>query len=186
VLQHLARTAKKWSVNYVVAESNMGDGMFSALLKPHMLREYPVSIEEVRHSQRKEVRLCDTLAPIIQQHRLVVTSRVIKQDYRMTEEDPESGYSRSLFFQASRLTPEKGCLSHDDRLDSLAIACAHFVEAAAQDQDKARAQREEELQQAAYQAWMDETEGAIDALALGWRPPVVSKAYGGVSRSRVS
>ena len=69
VLQHLARVAKKWDVNYVVAESNMGDGMFSALLKPHLLREHPVTIEEVRHNQRKEERLCDTLGPLIQQHR---------------------------------------------------------------------------------------------------------------------
>jgi len=186
VLQHLAQVAKKWEVNYVVAEENWGGGMFAQLLKPHLLREYPVTIEEVRHSQRKELRLCDTLAPIIQQHRLVVTSRVIKQDYRMTEEDPESGYSRSLFFQASRLTPEKGCLSHDDRLDALAIACAHFVDAAAQDQEQAKKQREAELQQAAYEAWMSEAEGAIDALALGWRPPVQSKAYGGVRRPVVS
>ena len=50
-----------------------------------------MTIEEVRHSQRKETRICDTLGPLIQQHRLVVTSRVIKQDYRMTEEDPEHG-----------------------------------------------------------------------------------------------
>ena len=34
----------------------------------------------------------------------------------------------------SRLTDEKGCLSHDDRADALAIALAYFVEAAAQDQ----------------------------------------------------
>lgn len=182
VLSHVARVAKKWQVNYVIVESNFGDGMVCSLLKPHLLREHPVTIEEVRHNQRKEVRLCDTLGPIIQQHRLIVTSSVIKQDYRMTDEDPENGYSRSLFYQASRLTPEKGCLSHDDRLDSLAIACAFFVEAAAQDQDQARKQREAELQQAAYEAWMSEAEGAIDALALGWRPPAVSKAYGGVRK----
>ena len=185
VLQHLARTAKKWEVNYVVAESNMGDGMFSALLKPHMLREYPVSIEEVRHSQRKEVRLCDTLGPIIQQHRLVVTSRVVKQDYRMTEEDPENGYSRSLFFQASRLTPEKGCLSHDDRLDALAIAVAHFVEAAAQDQDRAKKARDEQLMAESYEAWLDETGAAVDALALGWRPKASARAHGGISRLQI-
>jgi hypothetical protein len=185
VLMHLAKTAKKWEVNYVVAEENFGGGMFAQLLKPHLLREYPVTIEEVRHSQRKEMRLCDTLAPIIQQHRLVVTSRVIKQDYRMTEEDPESGYSRSLFFQASRLTPEKGCLSHDDRLDALAIACAHFVEAAAQDQDRAKKARDEQLMAESYEAWMDETGAAVDALALGWKAKPMARAHGGISRLQI-
>jgi hypothetical protein len=185
VLMHLAKTAKKWEVNYVIAESNMGDGMFTALLKPHLLREHAVTIEEVRHNQRKEIRLCDTLGPLIQQHRLVVTSRVVKQDYRMTDEDPENGYSRSLFFQASRLTPEKGCLSHDDRLDALAIACAYFVEAAAQDQDRAKRSRDEQLQQESLEAWMDETGAGVDALALGWRPKATARAHGGISRLRV-
>jgi hypothetical protein len=185
VLQHLARVAKKWDVNYVVAESNMGDGMFSALLKPHLLREHPVTIEEVRHNQRKEERLCDTLGPLIQQHRLVVTTRVIKQDYRLLDEDPENGHSRSLFVQASRLTAEKGCLSFDDRLDSLAIACAHFIEAAAQDQNRARQQRADQLQQESYDAWLDESGAAVDALALGWRPKASARAHGGVSQLRV-
>ena len=185
VLQHLARVAKKWDVNYVVAESNMGDGMFSALLKPHLLREHPVTIEEVRHNQRKEERLCDTLGPLIQQHRLVVTTRVIKQDYRLLDEDPENGHSRSLFVQASRLTAEKGCLSFDDRLDALAIACAHFIEAAAQDQNRARQQRADQLQQESYDAWLDESGAAVDALALGWRPKASARAHGGVSQLRV-
>ena len=185
VLQHLARTAKRWNVNYVVAESNMGDGMFSALLKPHLVREHPVTIEEVRHSQRKEVRLCDTLGPLIQQHRLVVTTRVVKQDYRTTEEDPEHGYSRSLFFQLSRLTAEKGCLSHDDRADALAIACSFFVEATAQDQQRAQQARAEQLQTEAYEAWLDETGAAVDALALGWRPKPMAKAHGGITRLQV-
>jgi hypothetical protein len=177
--------AKKWEVNYVVAESNMGDGMFSALLKPHLLREHPVTIEEVRHNQRKEVRLCDTLGPLVQQHRLVVTTAVIKQDYRMTEEDPESGYNRSLMFQMSRLTPEKGCLSFDDRLDALAIACAFFVEAAAQDQQKAQISRAQMLQDEAMEAWMDESGALVDQLALGMRPRASSRSQGGISRLRV-
>jgi hypothetical protein len=185
VLQHLARVAKKWEVNYVVAESNMGDGMFSALLKPHLLREHPVTIEEVRHNQRKEVRLCDTLGPLVQQHRLVVTTAVIKQDYRMTEEDPESGYNRSLMFQMSRLTPEKGCLSFDDRLDAVAIACAFFVEAAAQDQQKAQISRAQMLQDEAMEAWMDESGALVDQLALGMRPRASSRSQGGISRLRV-
>lgn len=187
VLQHLAKTAKKWDVNYVVAESNMGDGMFSQLLKPHLMREHPVTIEEVRHNQRKEVRLCDTLGPLIQQHRLIVTARVVKQDYRLMDEDPEHGFSRSLFYQLSRLTPERGCLSHDDRADALAIACAFFVEAAALDQQQQQRQREAQLQQEAYEAWLDETGAGVDCLALGWRPKGGSggKAYGGVNRQPV-
>jgi hypothetical protein len=122
---------------------------------------------------------------LIQQHRLVVTTRVVKQDYRTTEEDPEHGYSRSLFFQLSRLTAEKGCLSHDDRADALAIACSFFVEATAQDQQRAQQARAEQLQAEAYEAWLDETGAAVDALALGWRPKPMAKAHGGITRLQV-
>ena len=186
VLQHLAKVAKKWDVNYVVAEANMGDGMFTALLKPHMLREHPVTIEEVRHSIRKEVRLCDTLAPLIQQHRLVVTSRVIRQDYRQLDEDPEHGYSRSLFWQMSRLTEEKGCLSFDDRVDALAIAVAFFVEAAAQDQAIQQRSRADALRDEALASWLSGTEEEIDCLVMGWRPPKsAGSIHGGVRPLRV-
>jgi len=185
VLQHLAKVAKKWDVNYVLAEANFGDGMFASLLKPHLMREHPVTIEEVRHNQRKEVRLCDTLGPVIQQHRLVVNTRVIKNDYRLTDEDPENGYSRSLFFQMSRLTAEKGCLSHDDRADALAIAVAFFVEAAAQDQERAQRARADQLQAEAMEAWMDETGAHVDALVLGWKPRPLAKAHGGVRQLTV-
>ena len=186
VLRYLADVAKKWDVNYVIAESNMGDGMFSALLKPHLLRTHPVTIEEVRHNIRKENRLCDVLGPLIQQHRLIVTSKVIRNDYRLHDDDPEHGYSRSLFFQASRLTSEKGCLSFDDRLDALAIACGFFVEAAAQDQIKAQRARTDQLAEAELDAWMDETVGSIDAICMGWtRKQVAGKSYGGVRRLTV-
>ena len=186
VLEHLAKTAKKWNVNYVVAEANMGDGMFTALLKPHILRHHPVSIEEVKHSIRKEHRLCDTLGPIIQQHRLCVLSRVLKSDYRMLDEDPEHGYSKSLAWQLSRLSAEKGCLDFDDRCDSLAIALAYFVEAAAQDQMRTQMERQMQVQREDMEAWMSEQEGAIDSLALGWRPNVnQSGAYGGVKQLSV-
>jgi len=186
VLEHLAKTAKKWDVNYVIAESNMGDGMFTALLKPHILRHHPVSIEEVRHSIRKETRLCDTLGPIIQQHRLSILARVIKADYRLLDEDPEHGYSRSLAHQLSRLSDERGCLSHDDRIDALAIALAYYVESAAQDQMRTQLERTAQMRNEDMEAWMSEQEGAVDSLALGWRPNLSNHgAYGGVKQLSV-
>ena len=186
VLEHCAKTAKKWNVNYVIVEANFGDGMATALLKPHMLRHHPVSIEEVKHNQRKEIRLCDTLGPIVQQHRLCVLSRVLKQDYRLLDEDPEHGYSRSLAWQLSRLTDERGCLEHDDRADALAMALSFYVEAAAQDQMRTQVERAAQIQREDMEAWMSEQVGAIDCLALGWRPqPNQSGSYGGVKQLSV-
>ena len=46
-LEQLARIAKKQDVNYIVIESNFGDGMATQLLKPVMSRIHPCEMEEV-------------------------------------------------------------------------------------------------------------------------------------------
>ncbi|WCE31251.1 phage terminase large subunit [Vibrio sp. SCSIO 43137] len=123
-LRHLAEVAKKHKVNKVVYESNFGDGMFGQLLKPWLTRIYPVELEEVRHSQQKEVRIIDTLEPVMMQHRLVVDPKVIERDLETTQ----GRVYYSLFYQLGRLTAERGALKHDDRLDALAIAVAYWNE----------------------------------------------------------
>ena len=182
VLRLLAERAKRWNVSYCVAESNMGDGMFTALLSPAMAKVHPVSIEEMRVSQQKERRIVDTLAPLVQQHRLVVSADLIRRDYQEAERDPETGHQRSLMYQLSRITIDRGSLVFDDRIDALALGVKFFTDAAAQDQEKAKASRQEELDDALRQAWFDETGASIDALAMGWKPQPKAVAYGGIKR----
>jgi hypothetical protein len=169
----------------VVVESNFGDGMFEALLSPVMNRIHPCGIEEMRVTQQKERRIVDTLAPVVQQHRLVVSSELIRKDYRDAERDPEKGHQRSLMYQLSRITTERGALLHDDRIDSLSLAVAFFTEAAAQDQRKQQQARQGEIEDWSRQCLMDETGASVDALALGFKPRPMNRAYGGVSRQTV-
>jgi len=78
----LSNIAKQQDVNYVVIESNFGDGMATQLLKPIMARIHPCEIEEVRHNIQKEKRIIDTLEPIMNSHRLVVDDLIIKEDFK--------------------------------------------------------------------------------------------------------
>jgi hypothetical protein len=48
-------------------------------------------------------------------------------------------------FQLSRLTREKGALTHDDRLDALSMAVAYWTQQMAQDADTKMVERKEEL-----------------------------------------
>ena len=113
-------------------------------------------------------------------------AKVIKADYRLLDKDPEHGYSRSLAWQCAHLTDERGCLSHDDRADALAIALAYFVEAAAQDQMRTQIERSSQMQREDMEAWMSEQVGAIDCLAMGWRPNTSNAgAHGGVKQLSV-
>ncbi len=131
----LAETAKRNKVKLIVVESNFGDGMFSQLLKPVLGRIYPCTVEEVRHSQQKELRIVDTLEPVMSSHRLIIDQKMIQRDFD-TAKDPKY----CLFYQMTRLTRDRGALIHDDRLDALAIAVNYWTEHMARDNNKAVAQ----------------------------------------------
>lgn len=129
-LEKLCKIAKKHKATKLVIESNFGDGMFCEILKPHLQRIYPCTMEEVRHSKQKELRIIETLEPVISGHRLVVDARVIEEDYDTSKSDPKY----SLFYQMTRLTRDRGSLVHDDRLDALAIAVAALLNVMGQDE----------------------------------------------------
>lgn len=142
----LVRIAKKNKVNKIVVESNFGDGMFTQLIQPILRREYPCSIEEVRHSQQKEKRIIDTLEPLLGSHRLVIDPKVIENDFKTASKYPaEKQLHYMLFHQLTRITSQRGSIRHDDRLDALAIACNYWVEQMAQDVDDKMNQRKEEM-----------------------------------------
>lgn len=131
-LESLALLAKKHQVNHVIVESNFGDGMYTKLLTPVMAKHHRCLVEEVRHSQQKELRIIDTLEPVISNHRLVVDQKVIEEDYNSAKD-----VKYSLFYQMTRITKDRGALIHDDRLDAMAMAVGYWVDHMARDQDKA-------------------------------------------------
>jgi hypothetical protein len=145
-LQRLANLAKEQKVNMVLIESNFGDGMFTELLKPYIQKTYPVTLEEVRHSKQKELRIIDTLEPVMNQHRLIVDPKVIEKDYESVQHHPpEKAQRYMLQYQLSRITKDRGSLAHDDRLDVLAMAVQYWVEQMAADADMAIEERRQEL-----------------------------------------
>lgn len=128
-LEAIAREAKRVKAHKVVVEANYGGGMFSSLLRPVLQRIYPCAIEEVNHSQNKERRIIDTLAPVLEGHRLIVHEDAVHQDAIQHQGDSlERARDRRLWYQLTHLTEDRGCLAHDDRLDCLAMAVAHFTD----------------------------------------------------------
>ena len=142
VLKALTMKAKKQKVNAIVVESNFGDGMFVELFKPILTKIHPCTIEEVRHNIQKEKRIIDTLEPVMNQHRLVVDPKVIQHDYESAQTYPlESQLKYQLIYQMSRLTNQRGAITHDDRLDALSMAVAYWTEQMAQDADNRMRER---------------------------------------------
>jgi hypothetical protein len=129
-LTALAMIAKLHKVNKIIVEPNFGDGMFNQLLKPVIARIYPCTVEDAERSNtQKERRIIDTLEPVMNQHRLVIDPKVVKQDHDSVKDlPPEEALRYSLFYQMTRITKDKGALAHDDRLDALALAVAYWNE----------------------------------------------------------
>lgn len=117
-LQGLADLAAAHKVNDVLIESNMGDGMFLALLKPVMGKTHPCNMEEVRATGQKEVRIVEDLEPVLNQHRLVI-------DATWARKDVTHG-TNSLLYQLTHMTRDRGALKQDDRLDALAHGVRRF------------------------------------------------------------
>ena len=192
VLEMLAHRAKAWRCNICEVEANYGDGMFSALLQPAMSDIWALTVGERKvGNMQKERRIADTLAPLTQQHRLIVNAAAISASWTAAERDPESGHQRSLFFQLSRLTADRGCLEWDDRADVLSFGASHFTESARQDQERQAEARKEAIEDLYLAAWFDETGALIDSLCMGLigHPALDSvapmgKSYGGGVRRR--
>lgn len=154
-LQSLAVIAQKHKVNYVQTEPNFGDGMFTELFKPVLRKIYPCTIEEgPRATKQKELRIIDTLEPVMNQHRLVVDMGLIRRDYD-TAKDPKF----SLFYQMTRITKDKGSLRHDDRLDAVEGAVRYWVEQMGISSDDAIEERRERLLQEDLDRFMDHVVG---------------------------
>ncbi len=159
-LRQLAQIAKEEGVNQIVIEANFGDGMYQALFEPVINRIHPCSVEEVKHSTQKERRIIDTLEPVISRHKLIINKRVIEDDYRTAQAyDADNKFTKTLMYQMTRITYDRGCLKHDDRLDALAIAVSYWVENMAQDEDKGISADKEAALDKELQRFMDNAIG---------------------------
>ena len=146
-LTQMAQLAKFWQVNEVIVEANFGDGMFTKIMSPIFAKIHPCAITEVKHTKQKELRIIDTLEPILMRHKLIVNQSVIESDYRRYEQ----GQAYSLIYQMTRICRDKNAIAHDDRLDAVTMAAAYWLKAMDMDGDKKK-----EVSERSIEEMMDE------------------------------
>jgi len=141
----LLSTAKRFGVAKIVIEENFGGGMAAQLLRQMALKmKSLVDIEEIRSAGQKEMRIIDTLEPVMNRHKLVVDMSLVARDLEAhTLDTSSSGEDKgaklsALFFQLSHLTRERGALKHDDRIDALSMAVAFFTDSVVRDEVTSR------------------------------------------------
>lgn len=153
-LAALAGKALRWGVNNIIIEQNYGGGMFDQLLKPHLIRAFAKANEGETgsagkiddewngwSSTQKEQRICDTLQPVLESHRLVIHRRLIEEDLKQQEADAQYSFVQQL----TRMERTKGCLPHEDRVEAVSMACAYFTERMNKDAKRALDQHQEQL-----------------------------------------
>lgn len=142
-LTKMAQTAKFWEVNDIVVEANFGDGMFTKVMTPIFNKIYPCAITEVKNTKQKELRIIDTLEPVLMRHKLIVNRSVIEDDYRRYE----SGQAYSFIYQLTRMCRDRNAIAHDDRLDAVTMAVSYWLENMDVENDNSNEFQEEDLEE---------------------------------------
>jgi hypothetical protein len=145
----LVMLAKKHQVKFIRVESNFGDGMFTRLLTPVLVKHYPCTTEDIRSNVQKEKRIIDTLEPVLNGHHLIVSPELIRADLEVEEKEYQ------LFYQLTRITRDKGALLRDDRLDALAGAVAYWTEMLGTDQSNVEELHRQEMLNKAIEEFID-------------------------------
>lgn len=140
----LSKLALKHGVNDIDVEKNFGFGAFSASWRPILMRVYKAAgkdncprIEDVWESGQKELRIIDTLEPVMARHRLIVHEDILSYDVESTNKYPfDKRDSYKLFHQMTKITRDKGALIHDDSIDAVAGSVRKWAERLAVDEKK--------------------------------------------------
>ena len=139
-LDFLTEIAVEFKPDQIDVEENFGKGAFKHVWMPHLLKRHKCSVVDVWETGQKELRIIDTLEPVIGSGRFVVDEAVLADDWRRCQQYPAQDRAiYSFFFQLARVTREKGALRHDDRLDAVAGTFRHWVDRLAIDSNRENA-----------------------------------------------
>lgn len=137
-MTRLAEIAADWQVNKVIVEKNMGYGAFTVVWLPVLRELHPIAgVEEDFVTGQKELRICETLEPVMARGSLIINEDIVETDAQETAKyEVSKRILYSLFHQLSKITREKDCLIHDDRADALEGAVRYWSAYIAVDQKK--------------------------------------------------
>ncbi len=147
----VAKMCEKYKVNELVIEANYSGTIWKTAFLP-ILRKFraencAVTVSDWTNMQ-KEQRIIETLEPALTSHKMVMDKELAERESRMLDT------KYSLIYQMTHLTNERGCLKHDDRLDSLAGLVSYLQKLLGVDVEEAvRVHREEIEQQEIDARW---------------------------------
>jgi hypothetical protein len=147
----IAMAAKKHKVHEIAVEPNYAGAIWINAFEPVLSKVWPAekpgdtsgcTVREAEWSRtQKEVRIIETLEPVMTTHRLVVDESVASDG--------------TLMYQLTHITRERNCLSHDDRLDALAGAVAELAATLRMDVNQAAREMKEAEEDAVLEEFIE-------------------------------
>jgi hypothetical protein len=156
VLVSLCELARDYKINHMLIEDNFGDGMFAELIKP-VLTEIYVSedgngdgckVEDIKATTNKEMRIIETLEPVMNSHRLVINKQTLKKDYEKSKVDYKFSH------QLTHITKQKNCLGHDDVVDVVELSVRYWKDNMARNEAATLKEHEEKLKKEKLDAFI--------------------------------
>ncbi|AOT25409.1 DNA maturase B [Pectobacterium phage PP2] len=153
-MQQLADLVLKYKPNVVKIEMNFGYGALRAVFLPILREVYPdCSVEDDFVTGQKEIRIIDTLEPIIARGSLIFAEEACQSEKVTLQIHPDvNRMTYCMMQQMNHITRDRDSLIHDDRLDALEGACRHWVDLLVIDQKK---EREKMAEAEAKAFWKD-------------------------------
>jgi hypothetical protein len=140
-LEKLATRLASSKARLIKIEKNMGFGAFRAVFTPVCRAVYEKlglpapGFEDDLVVGQKELRIINTLSPVMGRGALIVADSVFEQDAAdCAQHPPATQNTYSLFYQLAHMTGVRNALEHDDRADALEGLVRHFQEQLVQDQ----------------------------------------------------
>lgn len=165
-LGKIAKLVNEYEIKLVRTESNFGDGLFTKVLVPFLMNECGrVGVEEYKVKGQKEIRIIETLEPVMAMHRLVIDRKVIKDQENQV--------------QLTRIHRGRGALKHDDRIDVLASAVEYYKEHMKLDVSKASEDNQKKAWEKRVKNWAENfragdyipSSGALKLISTNHKPP---------------
>jgi len=157
----LSELALKHQVNSIEVEKNFGFGAFAAAWRPVLHKKYEdagfkhsPAIEDVWETGQKELRIIDTIEPVLARHKLVMHEDIIDYDLDSVIKYPvDQRESYKFIHQFCKITRDKAALIHDDSIDAVAGSIRKWVEMIAVDDQKRIASKETDENVSFFAEW---------------------------------
>lgn len=172
-LTRIARIVKEYNIPLIRVEANFGDGLFTKVLTPFITERCgKVGIEEFKVTGQKELRIIETLEPVMSMHRLVIARKAIRDEENQ--------------MQITRLHRGRGALRHDDRVDSLASAVDFYKDHMVIDTKKSIQDIEKKVWEQRVKDWANNfragdyipNSGALKTIASNVKPKKARNQWG--------